>query len=82
MVPEAATRLGTEFGVEVREVGAILAAPGVDAVVIASPTSTHFDLIQGAAAAGKAIFCEKPVDMSTDRIRDCMPTVADAAFRS
>ena len=50
----------------------------VDAVVIGTPTDTHYDLIHQAAAAGKAIFCEKPVDMSADRIRDCMEAVAKA----
>lgn len=50
----------------------------VDAVVIGTPTDTHYNLIHQAAAAGKAIFCEKPVDMSADRIRDCMEAVAKA----
>jgi predicted dehydrogenase len=42
----------------------IIASPDIDAVVIGTPTDTHFDLIQKRAKAGKAIFCEKPVDMS------------------
>lgn len=40
---------------------AALASPEVDAVVIVTPTATHAALIEAAAAAGKAIFCEKPV---------------------
>ena len=35
----------------------------VGAVVIGSSTDTHADLITRAAQAGKAIFCEKPVDL-------------------
>lgn len=35
--------------------------PGVQAVIIVTPTSTHAALIEAAARAGKAIFCEKPV---------------------
>lgn len=44
--------------------------PAVRAVVIVTPTDTHADLIAAAAAAGKDIFCEKPVTLdlaSTDR---------------
>ncbi|SFJ70586.1 inositol 2-dehydrogenase [Jannaschia pohangensis] len=49
-----------------------------DAVIIGTPTDTHFDLIRTAAEAGKAIFCEKPVDLSTDRILRCIDIVARA----
>ncbi len=35
--------------------------PGVDALVIASPTDRHFEQLQAASAAGKPVFCEKPV---------------------
>lgn len=38
-----------------------LADPSVEAVVIASPARTHADLVEAASAAGKAIFCEKPM---------------------
>ncbi len=57
---------------------AILTATDIDAVVIGTPTDSHFDQIMGAAANGKAIFCEKPVDMSVDRIRACMDAVEKA----
>lgn len=56
----------------------LIASADVDAVVIGTPTDTHYDLIHLAAAAGKAIFCEKPVDMSADRIRDCIAVVEKA----
>ena len=59
-----------------RDVDTIMASDDVDAVVIGTPTTTHYDLIHAAAKAGKAIFCEKPVDMSADRIRDCLAIVA------
>ncbi len=54
----------------------IIAHPDIDAVVIGTPTDTHYDIIHAAARAGKAIFCEKPVDMSAARIRECMAVVA------
>jgi scyllo-inositol 2-dehydrogenase (NAD+) len=40
--------------------------PSVDAVVIVTPTSSHKAMVEGAAAAGKAIFCEKPPSISLD----------------
>ncbi len=40
-----------------------------DAVLIATSTDTHADLIEVATAAGKAVFCERPVDLSLDRAR-------------
>jgi len=46
-----------------------------DAVLICSPTSTHADYIERAAAAGKPVFCEKPVDLSAGRVRICLETV-------
>ncbi|MCW1969832.1 MAG: inositol 2-dehydrogenase [Anaerolineae bacterium] len=39
----------------------IIADPNIDAVLICTPTDTHAEIIQAAAAAGKHIFCEKPV---------------------
>ncbi|MDW3225343.1 MAG: inositol 2-dehydrogenase [Paracoccaceae bacterium] len=53
----------------------LIESPDVDAVVIGTPTDTHFDLIHAAAKAGKDIFCEKPVDLAADRIRVCMEAV-------
>lgn len=45
---------------------AAIAADGVDAVVIVTPTSTHAELIEAAAAAGKAIWSEKPIALDLD----------------
>lgn len=77
-IPAAAEALAARSGAEVRDSGAIIGASDIDAVVIGTPTDTHYDLIHAAAAAGKAIFCEKPVDMSADRIRDCIAAVEAA----
>jgi myo-inositol 2-dehydrogenase/D-chiro-inositol 1-dehydrogenase len=49
---------------------AVIADPAVDAVVIGSSTDSHAPLIIAAAAAGKSIFCEKPIALdlkATDR---------------
>lgn len=77
-VPQAAESLAASTGAEVRASEAILASPDIDAVVIGTPTDTHFDLIRGAARNRKAIFCEKPVDMSVDNIRACIDAVETA----
>ena len=49
-----------------------LADREVDALVIASPTDTHADLIESGAAAGKAMLCEKPVDLDAARATQCV----------
>ncbi|RED13889.1 inositol 2-dehydrogenase [Pontivivens insulae] len=66
---QAALDLAAEYGARAASVADILADETVHAVIIATPTDTHFDLIRASIAAGKAIFCEKPVDMSADNIR-------------
>src|SRR3546814_2918984 len=45
---------------------------------IASSTDTHADLIEAAARAGKAIFCEKPIDLSLARVDACVQAVKRA----
>lgn len=71
----AAHALATATGAKVGSVEEILAAKDIDAVAICSPTDTHADLIELAAKAGKAIFCEKPVDLSVERVRACLEVV-------
>lgn len=74
-VPEAAAAVAGQYGCEVRTIAAIEAAGDIDAVVICTPTDTHADLIERFARAGKAIFCEKPVDLSLQRVRACLKVV-------
>lgn len=73
--PEAADKLAATCGAEVRTTDAIIASGDIDAVVVGTPTDTHFAIIEAAAKAGKAIFCEKPVDMSADNIRKLIKVV-------
>jgi len=47
-----------------------LGDPDTDAVLIASATNTHVDLILAAVAAGKPIFCEKPLDVNLARVEE------------
>ena len=76
--PEAAEALAKTCGADLRSTDAIIASDDIDAVVVGTPTDTHFDIIKAAAAAGKAIFCEKPVDMSAGNIRTLIDHVEDA----
>jgi len=77
-LPEAAGALAQATGAETRDTAAILTAKDIDAVLIATPTDSHFDQIIAAAQNGKAIFCEKPVDMSVDNIRRLIDVVGRA----
>lgn len=58
------------------DIGSVLADPTVQAVLIATPTNTHVDLIIAAAHAGKAILCEKPIDIDMERVRHCAREIA------
>lgn len=76
--PETAEKLAKTCGAGVRTTDAIIASDDIDAIILGTPTDTHFDIIKSAATAGKAIFCEKPVDMSADNIRTLITHVETA----
>ena len=71
----AAQAIADQYGCEVRSIAQILAASDIDAVVICTPTDTHADLIEQFTNAGKAVFCEKPIDLSLDRVKACLKVV-------
>ncbi|WP_432635834.1 inositol 2-dehydrogenase [Albidovulum sp.] len=73
---DAAGKLAAQYGAEARATDAIINDPAIDAVLIATSTDTHSDLIERATGAGKAVLCEKPVDLSLDRARACQKTAA------
>ena len=70
-----ASALASRHGARVTDAASALADPEVDAVIIASSTDTHADLAVAAARAGKAIFCEKPIDLSLRRVDACLKVV-------
>ena len=55
----------------------MLAAPDIDAILIATPADLHAACIEAAARSGKAIFCEKPIDLDLDRARACIEVVRE-----
>jgi myo-inositol 2-dehydrogenase/D-chiro-inositol 1-dehydrogenase len=74
--PENAQKLAAEYGADARTTDEIIADPSIDAVLIATSTDTHSDLIEAATSAGKAVLCEKPVDLSLERARTCLANSA------
>lgn len=74
-MPGAAQAIADQYGCEVRGIDAIEQAGDIDAVVICTPTDTHADLIERFVKAGKAVFCEKPVDLSLGRVKQCLEVV-------
>ncbi|SPH25067.1 Inositol 2-dehydrogenase [Defluviimonas aquaemixtae] len=80
-VTETAKKVADTYGCDIRSIEEIAASEDVDAVAICTPTPTHADLIEQFAKAGKAVFCEKPVDLSLARVKACLKTVeAEAAI--
>ena len=74
---EAAQAVADAYGCAVRSIEDIEADRSIDAVVICTPTDTHADLIERFARAGKAVFCEKPVDLSLARVKQCLGVVKE-----
>lgn len=74
----AAEALAAKHGAQVSSTEAALADPEIGAVIIASSTDTHAELVIAAARAGKAIFCEKPIDLSLARVDACIAEVQRA----
>jgi len=66
-VGDSAAQLAAQLGATVSTPDAVFADPSIDVVAVASPTDTHSDMINRAAAAKKHIFCEKPIDLSVPR---------------
>ncbi|MDQ0473274.1 inositol 2-dehydrogenase [Labrys wisconsinensis] len=76
--PEAAARIAAQTGATVADAATALDDPAVGAVMIASATRSHADLAAAAAARGKAIFCEKPIDLDLARTDACLAAVRAA----
>lgn len=80
-VAEAAKAIADAAGCKVSTIDEILADKDVDAVIICTPTNTHADLIERFARAGKAVFCEKPIDLDVARAKACLEVVRETGAR-
>jgi myo-inositol 2-dehydrogenase/D-chiro-inositol 1-dehydrogenase len=72
-----AGKLAAQYGARsTASLDAALADPAVGAVMICTPPRTHAAIIERAARAGKAVFCEKPVDLDMARVDECAAVLA------
>jgi len=76
-VRAAAESIERQYGCQARSVEAIESATDIDAVIICTPTDTHADLIERFSRAGKAVFCEKPIDLDIGRVKACLKVVEE-----
>lgn len=73
----AAEAVAAKTGAKVfQSAEAVFASTDVDAVLIATATDTHADLLELAVAAGKPVLCEKPIDLSLARVNACAAKIA------
>ncbi|VTN23300.1 putative oxidoreductase [Klebsiella pneumoniae] len=73
--PERAQALASRYGARAVTVNEAIHSDAIDAVLIASSTPSHAELLEAAARAGKAVYCEKPIDLSLARAREVVERV-------
>jgi myo-inositol 2-dehydrogenase / D-chiro-inositol 1-dehydrogenase len=79
LMPQALAQAAGELGVRAAgDLDEIWSDRAIGAVLIASSTDTHVPLITAAVKAGKAVLCEKPVDLDLERARACWREIAAA----
>jgi 1,5-anhydro-D-fructose reductase (1,5-anhydro-D-mannitol-forming) len=59
----------------------MLADPAVDVVYVASPNSLHYEQVVAAARAGKHVYCDKPLAMTTEEARRAVDACRDAGVK-
>ncbi len=77
-IDASAQSLASEYGCPTLTLDQAMNDPSVAGVIIASSTDTHLDYSVRAAAAGKAIFCEKPIDQDLARARSAADELSKA----
>ncbi len=78
--PAAAAPLIAAYGAAHAPLEQALSDPDIAGIIICSATSQHLDHANAALAAGKAVFCEKPIDLSLERVRAAAPQLDGAQF--
>jgi len=83
IILEAAQKCAAELGIPMatQDHRAVMENPDIEAVIICSSTDTHTQMIEEAAAAGKHIFCEKPIDFDLARIDRALVAVEKAGVK-
>ena len=78
----AAAGLAAQFGADCAgSVEQVLSDERVHGVLIASSTDTHVELITRSVGAGKAVLCEKPLDLDLARVAACREAIGPLASR-
>lgn len=74
-----AEKISTQYGGKVTADPEVLLNSGeVDAILIASPTPTHVDLIRRGIELGLHVLCEKPIDLDISRVEELRPAASSA----
>ncbi|MBQ3136241.1 MAG: inositol 2-dehydrogenase [Clostridia bacterium] len=75
--------LADKYGIEkvYEDYREMLADKDIDAVLVCSSTDTHADISIEAAKAGKHVFCEKPVDLTPEKVKAVIDAVAEAGVK-
>ncbi|HHN8581646.1 inositol 2-dehydrogenase [Providencia rettgeri] len=72
-----AVALAEKYQAKVQTTEETMQDPNIQGVLIASATDTHADLIELAAKHKKVIFCEKPVHLDLERVKQCLKSVKE-----
>ena len=83
IIEERAEQCAARFGISAatREYQVLLENDEIEAIAICSSTDTHTRMIEDAAAAGKHVFCEKPIDFDLKRIDRALAAVEEAGVK-
>ena len=80
-IVDAAEELASSVGAQAAAFEDVIADPSIAGIVVASSTDTHLDFSTRAIEAGKAVFCEKPIDLDLAKARSAAPILGAAGSR-
>ena len=76
---QLAASLANELGARVASYDEILGDASVEAIVVASSTSSHLENVLLAVGAGKSVFCEKPLSLDADTLAEALPQIENSS---
>ena len=77
---DAAKFVADRYGAKILDIDEIATAKDIDAVVLCTPTDLHAQQVEVFARAKKAVFCEKPIDLDSARVRACLDVVNETGI--